>query len=359
MATRDALALLRITLPDGSVRTEPITETPFNLGRVADNHVALPDPKVSRNHARLLVEGDRIHLIDLNSTNGTMVGESQLVANQPYPLSYGQEFQIGRYTLRLEPIAPVIQPEAESTGEMAMAPEEPPQPPPKPATMPTLELAPEAAPRPEEGRPATVTPEPQPVPRVRLGVTEAPPPPRPPSEPPLPPGADQPLYDEAFGLPPDRSRYLQHLPPIYDEHPFLGMFLLVLEGILTPIEQTVDNFDLYLDPHTAPAFFLDQLASWLGMTLDEKWPEEKRRAIVAEAAELYRRRGTRWGLGRHLELYTGAIPEITEPRDRPHHFHVLLRLPANQATDRATVERIIEANKPAHTTYSLEILQSR
>jgi phage tail-like protein len=126
--------------------------------------------------------------------------------------------------------------------------------------------------------------------------------------------------------------------------------------VLAPIEQVVDSFDLYLGPRTAPAFFLDQLAGWLGLTLDEKWPVEKRRAVMAEAAELYRRRGTRWGLARHLQLYLDIEPEILEPEDRPYHFAVVLRVPPSRPVDRTAVERIIEANKPAHTTYELRIV---
>ncbi len=351
MSKENALALLHIEAPDGMVRTEPIMHTPLSIGRVEGNDLVLPDPKVSRNHARLLFEGDRIVLIDLKSTNGTTVGGSQLQANQPYVLGYGEEFQIGSYTLRLAPApAGVTEPAPEASGDTALIPE-----------MPQLpgELLPETAPSPGTGPAPVVEPAPEPEPPpVRLGVTGAPPPP-PPSEPPPPAGPELPRYDEAFGLPADKSRYLRHLPPIYEEDPFLSRFLLVFEGVLTPIEQTVDNFDLFLDPRTAPTFFLTQLAGWLGMPLDEKWPEHRRRALLAGATELYRRRGTRWGLCRQLEIYTDVVPEITEPAERPHHFHVLLRVPAGGTVDRATVERIIQANKPAHSTYSLEILEKR
>jgi phage tail-like protein len=161
--------------------------------------------------------------------------------------------------------------------------------------------------------------------------------------------------DAVFGVPDDRSRYLDFLPPIYEEQPFLGQFLLAFEGILAPIEQTVDNFDIYLDANTTPKDFLDRLAYWLGLSLDEKWPEEKRRAVVSEAAELFRRRGTRWSLIRHLEIYAGLTPEVEESTDRPHHFKVTLRVPKKWEGDRETVERIIQVNKPAHTTFDLEI----
>ncbi len=315
MAENQVLAVLHIVMPSGAVRPQPITATSITIGRTPDNHVQLPETKVSRRHARLLFERDQIRLVDLRSTNGTFVGDRKLNPNQPYPLKFGQDFQIGTYTLRLE-----------SAGAPA-----------RPAT---------PAPEPEERKEEL---------QVHIGVTDAPIlPPQPPGPPP-PPEDGRSAYDKAFGLLPDRSRYLQYLPPIYDEHPFLGQFLLAFEGILLPVEQTVDNFDLFLQPSTTPTSFLDQLAAWLGMTLDEKWPEDKRRAVVAEAADLFRRRGTLRGLSRHLEIYTDTEPEISEPEDHPHHFHVLLTPPRGANLHRATVERIIQANKPAHATYSLEI----
>ncbi len=319
MAENQVLAMLHIVMPSGASRTQPITGTSIIIGRTPENDVQLPETKVSRQHARILIEGDRIHLIDLNSTNGTFIGESKLTPNQPNILRLGQEFQIGTYTLKLEAAGAPVKPV----------------------------------------RPAAEPVEQELEQQVQIGVTDAPVlPPRPP-EPPPPPADGRSAYDMAFGLLADRSRYLQYLPPIYDEHPFLGLFLLAFEGILLPIEQTVDNFDLYLQPCTTPAHFLDHLAGWLGMTLDEKWPEDKRRAVVAEAADLFRRRGTRRGLSRHLEIYTGVTPDISEPADKPHHFHVLLTPPRGVNLNRPTVERIIQANKPAHATYSLEIRPAR
>jgi phage tail-like protein len=325
MSSNTALALLKTEFPDGTEQVVPIEKESFDLGRSAKNDVTLPHPLVSRHHARLLVEGDRVSLIDLGSSNGTFVGEIHLSPNEPYTLPYGKPFRIGPYTLRVEP-APVAdaQPEIE----------------PAPADRVDVE---------QEG----ASPSPPAEPAVRIGVTEAPPPPPPPAEPPSENG--RPSYDEAFGLLIEKSRYLQYLPPIFHEQPFLGHFLLAFEGVFLPIEQIVDNFDLYLDPHTAPPSFLDQLARWLDLTLDEKWPLEKRRAVVAEAAALYHRRGTRWTLSRFLEIYTGAVPEIIEPEDEPFFFRVVLRVPLGHDVDYTTVERIIQANKPAHTTYSLEI----
>lgn len=341
MSLDNVLALLRIEFPDGTEQAVPISQSQFDIGRSAGNGLPLPDQQVSRHHARLLVEGDRFTLIDMNSSNGTFVGERRLEANDPYVLSPGETVRIGPYMLRVEAAPAPAPPEPPAEAAVAIGVEDGAAP---------VEPEPVAAAGVAEEPPAPEEPQ------IRIGVAEAPPPP-PPVEP--PPENGRPSYDEAFGLVLDRSRYLQYLPPIYHEHPFLGRFLLAFEGVMAPIEQTVDNFDLFLDPRTVPVFFLNQLAAWLDMTLDENWPVEKRRAVVAEAGELYRRRGTRWSLGRFLEIYTGVTPQIDEPEGKPHHFRVVLRVPPGNSVDPATVERIIRANKPAHTTYSLEIRKEK
>jgi hypothetical protein len=126
------------------------------------------------------------------------------------------------------------------------------------------------------------------------------------------------------------------------------------------------------------------------LTLDERWPEEKRRKLLASAVALYRKRGTRLGLEEYLEIYTGARVRVTEhgahnfrlgPQarlglgvalgtiNRPHTFTVTAYLPAEpdeayaapeerarlEARRRRMLEAIIEAEKPAHTSYTLHV----
>jgi len=51
------------------VLTQPVTV----LGRGADADLRLPDTGVSRAHAEVHVGGDEVHVVDLKSTNGTLV----------------------------------------------------------------------------------------------------------------------------------------------------------------------------------------------------------------------------------------------------------------------------------------------
>ncbi|APZ95830.1 FHA domain-containing protein [Fuerstiella marisgermanici] len=47
----------------------------IRIGRTADNEVVLPEENVSSHHAQLLLDADQMTLIDLNSSNGTFVGQ--------------------------------------------------------------------------------------------------------------------------------------------------------------------------------------------------------------------------------------------------------------------------------------------
>ena len=172
-----------------------------------------------------------------------------------------------------------------------------------------------------------------------------------------------------------QSSYLEHLPALYRDDEFMGQFLFIFESILKPVEKTVDNLALYFDPLMTPESLLRWLASWVDLTLDPTWPIERRRELVRAAAELYRWRGTKLGLTEYLRIYTGSVPEISEhipgmrlshetklgidtqlgSSGEGHHFTVNLELDGNGEINVDTVRAIIEAQKPAHTAYTLQI----
>jgi phage tail-like protein len=80
------------------------------------------------------------------------------------------------------------------------------------------------------------------------------------------------------------------------------------------IEGLPELFDPLAAPDERPSeSWLDWLAGWLDVVLEEAWPEEKRRGALPEGAALHRIRGTAEGLRRLLYLYTGAPARIEEP----------------------------------------------
>ena len=183
------------------------------------------------------------------------------------------------------------------------------------------------------------------------------------------------------------GKYLRYLPEIYEQDELMNRLLMFLESFWAPIETQIGSMHCYFDPDLASAGFLSYLASWLGLALDERLPEERQRQLLQSAVSLYRRRGTKQGLQDHLEIYTGGQAHITEYRaydfclgpearlgpgialgtqNVPYTFAVTLHLPPVEGEDadevarkedgrRRMIERIIEAEKPAHTACALEL----
>lgn len=110
----------------------------------------------------------------------------------------------------------------------------------------------------------------------------------------------------------DKSRYMDFLPAMFQEHPFLGKFLIPFEHKLDELGQILDQISRYFDPYLTDSEFLTWLASWVALVLDPEWKEDKRRELIAKALDLYRRRGTVGGLKQYLKIYTGMEPEIRE-----------------------------------------------
>ena len=76
-----------------------LTEGQFAVGRNASCQLSLDDPLVSRRHALLTVEGDRVTVEDLQSRNGVVVNGRKIEGRQP--LSVGDRILIGGQELLL------------------------------------------------------------------------------------------------------------------------------------------------------------------------------------------------------------------------------------------------------------------
>ena len=63
--------------------------------------------------------------------------------------------------------------------------------------------------------------------------------------------------------------------------------------------------------------------------LESHWPEARKRALLARVIDVYRWRGTAYGLERVIEACLGARPEIAVAADNPHVFRVIVRPLAN------------------------------
>jgi phage tail-like protein len=133
------------------------------------------------------------------------------------------------------------------------------------------------------------------------------------------------------------SSYLTQLPALYQQADggaeLLGRFLRAfeklftglgdrgqpgLEEVLAGIPGKLGGVERYLTPEAsaevpaearcpfeAPPEFLSWLASWVALIFHADLDEDRQRALIARAVDLYRRRGTKGGLTEALKLYTG------------------------------------------------------
>ncbi|GGR84712.1 hypothetical protein Snoj_42890 [Streptomyces nojiriensis] len=177
---------------------------------------------------------------------------------------------------------------------------------------------------------------------------------------------------------------------------FLQRFLAPAEGLLHELDGRAALRTLLLDPTATPQEALGWLAGLVGLAVDRRWPVPARRALIAQAYDLFRIRGTVACLERILRLYlplpvsvvenwrlrglggavlgtepggppapavgggagtAGALGRFTVGGTRPgedgytataHRFTVLI--PADPSTEQLDVVRaIVESHKPAHT----------
>jgi phage tail-like protein len=148
----------------------------------------------------------------------------------------------------------------------------------------------------------------------------------------------------------------------------LDALLAVMDVLHAPAEAALAELGDTFHPYRCPDRFVPYLAGWVDVDrfLTDDGTGEMGlssglgalRELVAAAARLARRRGTAAGLVELLELATGvrgfAVDE--EVRDaagavRP--FVVRVRVPAAAAAHRGLVERIADAEKPAHVECDL------
>ncbi|MGW0229335.1 phage tail protein [Actinopolymorpha singaporensis] len=197
----------------------------------------------------------------------------------------------------------------------------------------------------------------------------------------------------------------RRLPGVYTEDQpdpsFLHRYLAMFDSLLYDLDQRAARRDVLVDPAATPVEALTWLASFVGLALDDRWPESSRRRLLAEIVPLYRRRGTIGALSRYLELFLGRPPVIVEhfrlrglapvPGADPaassravvgvgfrvggevrtlgstpdpagvhtspmaaaaHRFSVLVPQPLSEEEE-AAVRHVLDTERPAHTDYEL------
>ena len=160
------------------------------------------------------------------------------------------------------------------------------------------------------------------------------------------------------------------LPSIFHDDPVAERFCAGLDEVLSPVFATLDCLDAYLDPALAPEDFLEWLAMWVGATLREDWPIERKRALIARTVDLYSRRGTMAGLREEIELHTGGEVQITEsggiawsqtpgadlPGEAVPRVAVRVVVDDPSSVKFAWIDEIVASSKPAHVVHQVEVV---
>ncbi len=184
-----------------------------------------------------------------------------------------------------------------------------------------------------------------------------------------------------------RLSYLRYLPAIYQDdensRDFLERFLSLFETLLGKLEGQIDHIFRYFDADVVNEEFLPWLSTWLAIAIDDNWTKEQLRNLIKKAPQLYQLRGTREGIAATVELFTGDRPliyeyfQLEDNSTNNETAEILQKLKKNYFNDNElfrfwvllnpfqieneielqTIQRLIDADKPAHTEASIKVLQ--
>jgi pSer/pThr/pTyr-binding forkhead associated (FHA) protein len=87
--------------PNGVKRTRPVTPHGLTIGRGDENDLVINYAAASRSHALVTFDGGRYYVIDLNSANGTYLGNKRLEPHEPTMWMTGQSMRIGDVEIQL------------------------------------------------------------------------------------------------------------------------------------------------------------------------------------------------------------------------------------------------------------------
>lgn len=160
------------------------------------------------------------------------------------------------------------------------------------------------------------------------------------------------------------------LPGLFLEDRFSLGICAGLDDVLAPVPVTLDCLDSYFDPLLTPPDFLEWLAGWVGLSIDQNWSEAQRRSLVRQASELYRWQGTVRGIIEHVRLYTGVEPEVHDsggaawsqvpdgalPGSALPGLRVQVAIDSGDDLDVSRLDAIVSAAKPAHVPHSVNVV---
>ena len=86
---------------DSTPKTIQLGHKPAYIGRLPGCELVIADSRVSKRHCAVYWDGSAVHVKDLGSTNGTILGEKQLAPQELTPWQPHEELKIGPYEICL------------------------------------------------------------------------------------------------------------------------------------------------------------------------------------------------------------------------------------------------------------------
>lgn len=93
---------IHILLPNQTVRSEGVKRSGMLIGREASCDLVLDHPSISRQHARIEFDGADYRVTDLNSKNGTYLGNVRLLSGTATTWTPDENLRVGEIWMRLE-----------------------------------------------------------------------------------------------------------------------------------------------------------------------------------------------------------------------------------------------------------------
>jgi phage tail-like protein len=113
-----------------------------------------------------------------------------------------------------------------------------------------------------------------------------------------------------------RSTSADYLPYVFREDAassdFTERFLSLFDADLEDIDTVTRRFSALLNAEHVPEDVLKWIAGFMGLVLDPQWDVACKRRVLKAAPDLFRRRGTRAGLGEAVHVVFGETPAIRE-----------------------------------------------
>ncbi|MEV6345889.1 phage tail protein [Actinoplanes sp. NPDC051851] len=116
-----------------------------------------------------------------------------------------------------------------------------------------------------------------------------------------------------------RSTSAELLPPAYlsdradpAAEDFTQRFLALFDTVIGGLDRVIERYPALLDPSGVPDRALPWLGGLLGLAFEAGWSTAVRRALLAAAPELYRRRGTPWAVREAVRIVHGVEPGLVE-----------------------------------------------